>query len=70
MSLEETFGDRQTEMDGRRARNSFRDVNKIKEPHMIKHEVHYKGNVNLSSDPFIMRNSELLLGSTQTPSNL
>ena len=39
----------QTDGDGRGARqNPFRDVNKIKEPDMIKHEVHYKGNVNLS----------------------
>lgn len=41
---------------GARGRNPFRDVNKIKEPDMIKHEVHYKGNVNLSPDPFIIKN--------------
>lgn len=33
---------------GESGRNPFRDVNKIKEPDMIKHEVHHKGNVNLS----------------------
>lgn len=50
--------------------NPFRDVNKIKEPDMIKHEVHYKGNVNLSPDPFIIKNSEPSLGGTETPANL
>lgn len=57
-SLEEPSGGRQTEMDGGRGTNPFRDVNKIKEPDMIKHEVHHKGNVNLSSDPFIIKHRE------------
>lgn len=67
-SLEETsFEGRQTEMDGERGANLFRDVNKIKEPDMIKHEVHYKGNVNLSPDPFIIKNTEPSLGGGGTP---
>ncbi len=53
---------------GERGRNPFRDVNKIKEPDMIKHEVHHKGNVNLSPDPFIIKNSEPSLGGGGTPS--
>ncbi|CAB1429411.1 unnamed protein product [Pleuronectes platessa] len=40
--VEETLGG-QTDGDGRgQKQNPFRDVNKIKEPDMIKHEVHYK----------------------------
>lgn len=61
-----------TDGDGRaeRTRNPFRDVNKIKEPDMIKHEVHHKGNVNLSPDPFIIKNTEPALGCGGTPANL
>lgn len=61
-------GSGQTDGDGRGERqNPFRDVNKIKEPDMIKHEVHHKGNVNLSPDPFIIKNSEPSLGGGGTP---
>lgn len=69
-SLEEAFGADRRRWTGERGRNPFRDVNKIKEPDMIKHEVHYKGNVNLSPDPFIIKNSEPSLSGRQTPANL
>ncbi|KAM3591797.1 uncharacterized protein V6R79_007665 [Siganus canaliculatus] len=43
----ETDGDGrgQMETDGDDSRNPFADVNKIKEPDMMKHEEHHKGNV-------------------------
>jgi len=63
------FGADRRRWTGERARNPFRDVNKIKEPDM-KHEVHYKGNVNLSPAPFIIKNSEPSLGGSETPANL
>lgn len=56
------FGRRQTEMDARRAH-----LNKILQADMIKHEVHYKGNVNLKPLPFIIKNTEPALAHSARP---